>query len=141
MKVRIVKQALLFATFGLVGELAIVFLIGLGSRPDLLPHVALSVLGLYLGAGVFGKLAADYVCRKSEIPQTELIGVGVAWISLMVQAFFGSALEFIRNADRSYAFEAYLFRPIFWVMFLGTIPAIVFGLVYAKRIRKILTAL
>lgn len=135
---RIVRGALFFATLGLVAELSILLPLGAGSRLDFLPHVALSAVGLYLASGLLGLAAANYLCPRPDCHKTELVGVGVAWLSLLTQALFGSSLEFIREFGKSYAFESYLLGPVVSVVAVGTIPAILIGLAYAWRVRKIL---
>jgi hypothetical protein len=134
----IVKTTLLFATIGLAAELFIVLLIGFGARAeDFFVIVGYSVLGLYTAALILGSIAAGAICEGNLSGfKRSLIGTGVAWGALLIQTLFGSFTGFLLFGRNHNEFGDYVFKPLFWVMFLGTIPAILIGLVYSIFLKK-----
>lgn len=136
----VLKETLIFASIGLAAELAIVLLIGFGSRLDFFASVLASAVGLYLAACMFGFFAGSLLC-SNKLGRTKLIllGILVALGSLLLQVLCGSSVEFLRNFSLYGAFVDYVFKPVFWVMFLGFIPATMLGLIYALRLQKNLT--
>ena len=144
----IVKLTFIFATFGLLAALLLAMLlfgfIGLGT---LLSRFLISffaaMIGLYAGAMIFGKIASRLI---SDIGNTNLrlgvIGVGVAWGCLLISVLAGSSVEFFaeinKSSNLSQAFFDYIFKPFFWVILFGIIPALILGSLYATRLRKII---
>lgn len=133
----VLKKTLIFASIGLAAELAIVLFIGFGVRPDFLASVLASVVGLYLAAFAFGSYTGSLLCsNKIGRAKLFLLGILVAVVCLLLQVLFGSSVEFLRNFGSHEAFLDYVFKPVFWVMFLGFIPAIIVGTVYALSLQK-----
>ena len=144
----IVKLTFIFATFGLLAALLLAMLlfglVGLGTFTSrFLASFIAAIVGLYAGTIIFGKIASRLI---SGIRNTNLrfgvIGVGVAWGCLLVSVLAGSSVQFFAEINRSsslfQAFFDYIFKPFFWVMLFGIIPALIFGSLYAKRLRKLL---
>ena len=132
----VTKETLVFASIGLSIELLIVLLLGFGSRSDFLFPVGVSIFGLYLAAIVLGRLfgnVLDY--RQLRGSRLFICGTLVAWSCLVIQVLFGLSVEFFRNIDHAHAFQDYVFKPIFWVVFLGTIPSLAVGALYTVRIK------
>lgn len=125
----VVIRSCVAATVGFVIQLCIVLAIGFGGRwRDFFEHVATSVLGLFLAATILGFISYSYFTKSSNnLFRSVLIGATAGWLALWVQVLFGSSVEFFRNSHASYAFEAFIFRPVFWVIFLGTIPSLIIG--------------
>ena len=125
----VVIRSCIAATFGFVIQLCIVLAIGFGFRwRDFLEHVATSILGLFLAAAILGFISYSYFTKSSNtLFRCVLIGATIGWLALWVQVLFGSSVEFFRNIHTSDAFEAFVFRPVFWVIILGTIPSLLIG--------------
>lgn len=137
---RVLILTLVFATGGLLMELLILFLMGfVQARQDFLPHFLTSVAGLYIGALLLATVVMEVVCA-GQLSKNRLnsIGVAVAWLTLLIQVLFGVSLEFSRNSRESGAFSDYVFKPFFWVILFGAIPATILGLFYAKRLERLL---
>ena len=134
----IVRETLIFASVGLSFELLIVLLLGFGSRTDFIFPVGVSIVGPYLAAILLGILFGTILDRKPPGKSRFFIGgMLVAWLCLIVQALFGSSVEYLRNSDQLDAFWDYIFKPFFWIVFLGTIPAIAIGALYSVRIKML----
>lgn len=132
-------RTLVFASIGLVLEFLILFLMGfVQARTDFLPHFLASVAGLYFAALLGGSVAMELVCsRQMAKSSTVFLGLAVAWLTLLAQISFGVAFEFSRHSYRSWSFEAYVFKPFFWIFLFGAVPATVLGLIYARQLRKV----
>ena len=132
----VIRETLVFASIGLSMELLIVLLLGFGSRLDFMFPVGVSIFGLYLAAIVFGSLFGTILDRQHlNSGRLFICGTLVAWFCLIIQTLFGSSVEFFRNISHAHAFQDYVFKPFFWVVFLGTIPSLAVGALYTVRIK------
>jgi fructose-specific phosphotransferase system IIC component len=144
----IVKLTFIFATFGLLAALLLAMLlfgfIGLGTFTSrFLASFIAAIVGLYAAALFFGKIASRLINENRNTNlKLGVIGVGVAWGCLLVSVLAGSSVEFFaeikRSPSLSQAFFDYIFKPLFWVMLFGIIPALFLGRLYATRLRKLL---
>jgi len=134
----VIRETLVFASIGLSLELILVLLLGFGSRTDSLFPVGVSIVGLYLAAIILGNVFGNMIDRSQLRGSRALLGgIMVAWLSLVIQVLFGSSVGYFNNIHRSEAFLDYIVKPLFWVVFLGSIPAIAVGALYAVRIETV----
>jgi hypothetical protein len=136
----VIRQTVLFATIGLAVEFLLLLLMGFViARPDFLPHFLLSAVGLYLGAATFGSVASTVFC-KIDVARSGIyfVGILVALLTLFTQVLLGSSLEYLRHSNESWAFPDYVLKPIFSVFFVGTLPALGLGVLYARRVENLL---
>ena len=126
---KVILISLGFALSGFVLELAIVLAMGFGNAwQGFLTPVLVSLIGLILAAVTGSHFYCRYVFReKSAVGGSILLGCFVGWFALWTQVLFGSSVEFIRHVHVSGAFEAYIFRPVFWVIWLGSVPSWILG--------------
>lgn len=131
---------LLFATLGLATQLAIVLVIGFGSRwEQYTDQLIAAVVGTYLSAVAGGLIVGQFIYRNgTKGASLWLAGILTAWICLFVSTLAGSSVEYLRWISHHNAFGDYIFKPMFWFLFLGTIPAAIFGTAYAASIRYLL---
>jgi hypothetical protein len=131
---------LIFATIGLLAEFIVLFLLGFVlQRPDFLPHFLTSVAGLYVAALLLGSIVMEVAC-SNQLSKSRLnfSGLAVAWFTLLIQILFGVSAEYSRGSHESGAFVDYVFKPFFWVIFFGGLPVTALGLLYARRLEKML---
>lgn len=122
-----------FALIGVVVQLLILFAMGfVSARPDFLPHVATSLIGLFTSAGSLGYLSCGYFSRTSNQVRAILVGSLIGWAALWIQVLFGSSVEYFPHAHESGAFVDYVFKPTFWVIFLGSIPSWIIGGIFGN---------
>lgn len=131
---------LLFATFGLGAELAIVLLIGFGSGSErYMDQLIAAVVGTYIFAVVAGVIGGRFIYRTgTKSASFSLYGTLTAWLCLFVSTLAGSSVEYLRVSGHHNAFGDYIIKPMFWFLFLGSIPAVIFGIAYAASIRYLL---
>jgi|GEM_PF-6370420 len=117
-----------FALIGFAVQLLILFAMGfVSARPDFLPHVAVSLIGLFSAAASLGYLSYGYFSRTSNRVRAILVGSLIGWVALWIQVLFGSSVEYFSHAHESGTFVDYVLKPTFWVIFLGSIPSWVIG--------------
>ena len=127
----VIIRSCVFAAVGFVIQLAIVLLIGFGSRLDFLEPVLTSLLGLLLAAIVFGYFSSKYFRKETATKaRSILLGSLVGWLALWVQALFGSSVEYFKDIHAHNALNDYIFKPTFWIIFLGTIPSLLIGAIF-----------
>ena len=132
----VIRETLIFASIGLSLELLIVLLLGFGSDTYFLVPVGVSIVGLYLAAIVLGVVFGRIIDQARLSPNKLFLGgVIIAWLSLIIQVLSGSSVEYFKNIRHVNAFLDYIFKPFFWVVFLGSIPAIAIGALYSVRIK------
>lgn len=130
--------AVIFATFGILTAFFLLSMIGgVGFIANILMPVLVAVIALYAAAAVFGSVAGLLIYRlRSRVWAIRSVSVVLAWLCLITSCLAGSSVSFLSTNGTSYDFEAYIFRPLFWVMFFGMIPALILGLAYSAVIRE-----
>lgn len=138
-RARVLALTFAFATIGLIVEFLMLYVMGfVQAWPDLLPHFLASVAGLYFGGLLTGSVTVELVCSGQETPgRMGIIGLAVAWLTFLLQISFGVAFEFSRHSYRTWSFGDYVFKPFFWIILFGAVPATVLGLIYARQLRKV----
>ena len=136
------QQAVLFATIGLIMALLLVFVMA-GTIPrfmlDIWHSVAIAVGALYFAAGMLGMAAGSLIDRfRQPAVISGIVGIGLAESTLLIAAVAGAGVGFIAHSREGGAFADYIGKPVFWVMLVGSLPALVLGIIYAYRVRKIL---
>jgi hypothetical protein len=135
----IALRSVLFALFGFGVQLAIVLAIGFGVRwKDFLAPVLISLIGLLIGAYVLGLFFGNFLTATNTTRlKAILVGSLTGWISLLAQTLSGSSVSFfVESHLTSNGFGDYIIKPTFWVMFLGSIPALIIGAFFGNSAWK-----
>lgn len=136
------QQSLIFATTGLIAAaLLVILMLGVKITLELLTNnyksILIAVSALYISALILGIIAGGVICRyKAQDIKNRLVGIMLAESTLFISVLAGSCVEFFANRKYQQAFEAYLLKPLFWVMFLGCIPALILGIIYSRKVEK-----
>lgn len=145
-----VKYSVICATLGLAMALLLVLLMfgarGIAEMFDshLFRDSAVTALvTLYAAAVTLGLVAGGLICRVGlRGPRVWLIGIGLAWCCLLLAVLVGSSMNFFgemhNEPSASDAFTDWIFKPAFWVVLFGGLPASGLGLLYAAGVRKAL---
>lgn len=130
--------SLIFATLGLLCALLILALfdgINLAMRFPI--PIFTGVIGLYSAAYCFGLVAGNLINQfEGQGLGVWCTGIGLAWICLLISALAGSAVEFLPSHRNWQDFGDYIFKPLFWVMLVGIIPALILGVGYTAAVKK-----
>ena len=131
----VVVRALIFATVGLMLQIGIMFLIGFRGGPMEYDWVISASLGLYIGATLASWCAAGWLLNPT-ISKSSAIFVGciVAWISLFIEGLAGSSSQFLPRVSEHEAILNYIFKPMFWMVFVGTIPSLILGAIFGRNV-------
>lgn len=140
------KFSVVFSTIGLIAAM----LVGeLMFGPEGLEGVFLTsfnslvaaMFGLYAASVVLGLLAGNLLCRVDEKdPRMRLIGIGLALGCLFTSVLAGAAVQFFAQTGKlgaGEAFAAYVFKPVFWVLLFGIIPASILGVLYIECVKRV----
>ncbi|MFP2996840.1 hypothetical protein ABN763_13060 [Spongiivirga sp. MCCC 1A20706] len=103
-------------------------------------------INIVIGIGVFYGLAywsgrnAGYEILIKKKDDSK-VGIKYGILTLIITAFLvgwtGFVQEGIEPYDRFWdSFEDYVFKPFFWIIVIGTIPAILVGIQFGKWIKK-----
>ncbi len=99
--------------------------------------VCVGVIALYVAAAALGNIAGSLFYKlEGQGIGIWLVGVGLAWGSLVISVLAGSSVEFFSTNTNLQDFGSYILAPLFWIMFFGIIPALVLGLTYTKVVKK-----
>ncbi len=93
----------------------------------------------FLFALVFGKKAGKEIIIEKK--DCEKIGMKYGFLTLLLASFFGCLLGLITEGMdglviKNYGINAYIFKPMFWIIFFGIIPSILTGRWLGKKIKN-----
>jgi hypothetical protein len=97
-------------------------------------------IGIFYGlAYLFGKNAGYEILIKKK--DYEKVGIKYGILSLIITAFLVGWTGFIQEGMEPYdtfwdSFEDYIFKPFFWIMIIGIIPAILVGRKFGKWVKR-----
>ena len=155
-----IKSAVFCATIGLfisISLIALAFLLGGGFNQLMtdginpfirflrefryFKEVIATISALYLSAIVLGKYAGSIISRIGiENPRMPLLGIGLALSCLICSALALTSVNFFielyRGVNLAHTFESYVFKPLFWIIFVGFFPALILGIIYVQRVKK-----
>lgn len=113
----------------------------------IVPFVSASIV-LFLSASVLGRYAALTAYRLRDNPvRMRLVGVRLAWTCVLLAPLVGclpnvlmqSKLWNLGSFTRN--FFDFVFKPTFWICFVGFIPATILGIYFSRRINRAFTIL
>jgi hypothetical protein len=143
-----IKYSVICATLGLAMALLLVFQIfgarGIGEMFGSYEYQASTIIALitlYAAALILGKVAGGLIHRVGvHGPRVWIIGVALAWSCLIFAVIIGSSINFFteiyKEPSVADAFMDWVFKPTFWVLLFGVLPALGLGLLYAAGMRK-----
>jgi hypothetical protein len=126
-------RAVAFALSGFIVQLSIVLLIGFGGHwRDFLDAVLTSFAGLVIASFLLGYLSSRTLTSLSTSRfRACTVGALVGWLALFAQTLTGSSVGYFANLSRDqFAFLDYIVKPTFWVILLGSLPAIIIGVIF-----------
>lgn len=145
-----IKYSVICASLGLATAIFLVMLMvgvdgitGAFGRGIFQDPLLLAIVTLYASALVLGLIAGGLIHRAGvRGPKIWLMGIGLAWSCLFLSVFLGSFIDFLREWHNAlsvgYAFMSWVIKPVFWVILVGSLPALGLGLLYATRVKKAL---
>lgn len=129
----LVLRALIFATIGLVLQIGIMLLIGFRGGSAEYDWTISAASGLYIGATLASFLAARWLVNpKMSRSSSIALGCLVAWASLVIEGSAGSSSQFLPRISEHSAALNYIFKPMFWMIFVGTIPSLILGGIFGS---------
>jgi len=107
---------------------------------DYWQNLLLGALGLILMGFIFGRMAGTEIIERKR--NHRWVGIKYGFITLITGTIIGSTVGFIQEGFDNIGtlddpIEDYYFKPLFWVMIVGSIPVILVGLWLGSRIKKI----
>ncbi len=134
-----IKLTLLFATLGLLAQLVILYSLGLlniGLLESFYPQLITYLLALLITAVLSGFLVSIILKNRSVSRlMIGIVGIVVAESCLIIPVFVGAMVTYSWNPGSPNAFYSYVIKPVTTFVVFGCIPAAIFGLVYAERLR------
>ena len=139
-----IKKALQSATIGLL--IAFLFMTLLAGGNFLWLKEWSYLINIIIGIGIFyglaylfGKKAGYEILIKKK--DSGSVGAKYGMIILIITAFLVGWVGFFQEGMEPYdtfwdSFEDYIFKPFFWIMAIGIIPAIIVGIQFGKWIKK-----
>lgn len=129
-----------FFGVGVILALGILFPMGWPSTAKgvwyLLPN-AIAALGL---GGACAFFLGQWTARASADEAVRALrGVVTAWLTLVVAALAGSFATVVQgesDGGLGQWIADYLFKPLFWVLLVGTLPALILGGIYGSVIGR-----
>ena len=106
---------------------------------DYFPNILVGVLGLTLIGILCGRLAGYEILAKKK--NETLVGIKYAFVTLITGTVIGCCVGFFQegihnlNTDDN-PFEDYFYKPIFWIVLFGLVPALFIGTWFGKQIKK-----
>ncbi len=132
-KGKVVLRALIFATIGLALQVGVMLLIGFRGGPAEYDWTISAALGLYIGSALTSFLAAGWLINpKFSKSGSIALGCLVAWVSLVLEGLAGSSSQFLPRISEHLAALNYIFKPMFWLLFVGTIPSLILGGIFGN---------
>ncbi len=131
----VVITALLFATFGLALQIGIMSLLGFEWGPMETDWVISATLGLYIGTVTVSLLAAGILVKETTSKSSSIrVGCIVSWLALVIEGLVGTSSQFLTRSHEQHWALDYVGKPMFWIIFVGTIPALVLGMIFGYTI-------
>ena len=102
-------------------------------------HLFIGAVGLLTMAYFFGQLAGVEILIKKR--NYLLTGVKYGILVLITGTLIGSSVGFLQEGIQniggfSNPFYDYYFKPMYWILMFGTLPAIIIGLLFGRQIMK-----
>jgi hypothetical protein len=102
-------------------------------------HLSIAAIGLLTMAYFFGQFAGIEILIKKR--NYWLTGVKYSILTVFTGTLIGSSVGFFQEGLRNIGgfgnpFYDYYFKPMFWVAWVGTIPAVIVGLLFGRQIKK-----
>lgn len=102
-------------------------------------NVFVGAVGLLIMAYLFGQIAGVKILIKHR--NYLLTGVKYSVLTLITGTLIGSSVGFFEEGINdiggfSNPFYDYFFKPFYWVMMFGIIPAIIIGLLFGYQIKR-----
>jgi hypothetical protein len=93
----------------------------------------------FLFAFIFGMKAGKEILTKKR--DYEKVGMKYGFLTLLFASFFGCLPGLITEGMngftlKSYGINAYIFKPMFWILLFGIIPSILTGRWLGKKIKS-----
>lgn len=139
-----IKKALQCATIGLL--IAFLFMTMLAGWNFLWLADWYYLINIIIGIGIFyglaylfGKNAGYEILIKKK--DSNKVGAKYGFLTLIITAFLVGWTGFVQEGMEPYdtfwdSFEDYIFKPFFWIMVTGFLPAILVGILFGKWIKK-----
>jgi hypothetical protein len=102
-------------------------------------NIVIGILIFYACGYYFGKKAGiEILINKKDYQK---VGAKYGFLTLIVTAFLSSWIGFFQEGIDSVGtidnpFEDYIFKPMFWILLFGFLPAILVGMLFGKWIKK-----
>jgi len=135
------RKAIYCSSLGLLTAFAISLLFGIVSLAvKFSDAIICGIIGLYISTYFYSKLAGKIVYRfGADNNKIWITGILLAWSCVVTMAVAGSSVYFFKDINRSglgSSFVNYIFKPIFWVTFIGFIPALLLGIFWSTLVKK-----
>lgn len=133
---RAAKISILYAISGLVLALGILVLMGatrMLSKTDILSPVILGSVGYLLFAFISSGLVGAE-CENKSKSMAIISGIVIAILSLEVGTILGTLPEL--QSDDEFDPFSWLIKPLFWINFIGFIPALVIGALFGWHLTR-----
>lgn len=141
---------LLFMVFGLIAASTIMtFMTWSGSIQkslsslgkfiiDLWPNFLVAIILLTITSIYFGSKAGVTILERKK--NSIWIGIRTTFIVLLLSTFLASWVGFIQEGIDNIGthddpFVDYIFKPIYWVVFVGTIPSLILGILLGMTVK------
>ena len=139
-----IKKALQSATIGLLVVFLFMTLLARGNffwlaEWNYLINIIIGIAILYGLAYLFGKNAGNEILIKKK--DSDKVGAKYGVLILIITAFLFGWTGFVQEGMEPYdtfwdSFEDYIFKPFFWIIVIGIIPAILVGIQFGRWIKK-----
>ena len=104
------------------------------------PGVMIGLVVLFWAAALLGRTAGGFLAdRQNDDAMNAIVGIGVAFGSIMFASLSGSLMSVVFDLNRTYASGEIifiLFMPLLLILLWGGIPAICLGFLYGFLVRK-----
>ncbi len=139
-----IKKALLSATIGLFIAFLLMTLLAGGdllwlAEWNYIINIIIGIIVFYGLAYFFGKNAGYEILIKKK--GSGKVGIKYGILTLITTAFLAGWTGFIQEGMGPHdtfwdSFEDYIYKPFFWIVFMGIIPSIVVGILFGKWIKN-----
>ena len=102
-------------------------------------NIIIGIVIFYGLAYLFGKNAGNEILIKKM--DSDKVGAKYGFLTLIITAFLVGWTGFVQEGMEPYdtfwdSFEDYIFKPFFWIMVIGILPARLVGMLFGKWIKK-----
>ena len=139
-----IKRAIQSATIGLSIAFLFMTLLAGGSLLWMADwnywiNIIIGIVIFYGLAYLFGKNAGYEILIKKK--DSDKVGAKYGFLTLIITAFLVGWTGFVQEGMEPYdtfwdSFEDYIFKPFFWIMVIGILPALLIGMLFGKWIKK-----